>query len=205
MSSAYHSLESAPDNSAPADRTGATRSAARDPSSVGLRVATSGTLFGVVAVTAIAALFTPPAVTTSESPAAGVPDTPAAPAPGERMAGAPVKIIGATPRSENCEGQVWPYIESRCLLRTAAKPRAAETTGAAPIAAAATPGVMDAKAEPRTATARLRLPPRLASATDAWAGDSVERPTEAKPRRRSGRRAYRNYRWGGRHAFPFRF
>jgi hypothetical protein len=213
MSSAYDWLQPFP-KSASTDRTGAMRSDVGGSSSVGPRVTTTGTLLGVLAFAALAVIFVPPASTTSPSPAANAPAAPAAPAaPVERLSGASVKIIGATPRSEECEGQVWPYIESRCLVRTAAKPRPAETTGAAPVeapAVATVPAVLDGKAEPRTATARLQLPPRrqverLSPASDAWAGDVVEQPNEAKPRRRAGRRAYRGYGWGGRHAFPFRF
>jgi hypothetical protein len=218
MASAYDWLQSFPDRSVPADRTVATRSDVRDSSGPGPRVTTTGTLFGVLVMAAVAVIFAPPASTTSQPPAAtapaGTPPAPAASAaPVERTSGAPVKIIGATPRSEDCEGQVWPYIEGRCLVRAAAKPRAAETTGAAPTetpAVATVPAVSDGKAEPRTATALLQLPPRrqverLSPASDAWAGDVVEQPNEAKPRRRAGRRAYRGYGWGGRHAFPFRF
>jgi hypothetical protein len=209
MASAHDWLQDFPDRSVPADRTVATRSDVRDSSSPGPRVTTTGTLVGMLVFAALAVIFVPPASTTSQSPTAGAPATPPAPAasaaPVERMSGAPVKIIGATPRSEDCEGQVWPYIEGRCLVRAAAKPRAAETTGAAPIDPPATPAVSDRTAAPRTATALLRLPPRLSPATEAWGGDVVEQPNEAKPRRRAGRRAYRGYGWGGRHAFPFRF
>jgi hypothetical protein len=210
MSSAYRWLQPFPE-SAPTDRTGAMRSDVGGSSSVGARVTTTGTLLGVLGFAALAVIFVPPASTTSQSPAANAPAAPAAPV--ERTSGASVKIIGATPRSEDCEGQVWPYIEGRCLVRAAAKPRPAETTGAAPIETpdvATVPAVSDGKAEPRTATALLQLPPRrqverLSPATDAWAGDVVEQPNEAKPRRRGSRRAYRGYGWGGRHAFPFRF
>jgi hypothetical protein len=203
MPSAYHWLQSFPDRFAPADATVATWSGAPAASSLGLRVAKTGTLFGVLALAAVAVIFAPSASTTSQPPAA--PPAPAVPAPVERLSGASVKIIGATPRSEDCERQVWPYIEGRCLVRAAARPRAAETTGAAPIEAPATPAVSDRKGEPRTATARLQLPPRLSPASDAWAGDAIEQPYEAKPRRRASRRAYRGYGRGGRHAFPFRF
>lgn len=207
MSSAYHPLHSFPDSSMPADRTVVTRSGTRGTASVGSRVATTGTLFGVLVIAAVAMILSP-AEPTSQPPAVSsraAPAAPVAPAPLERLSGASVKIIGATPRSEDCERQVWPYIESRCLVRAAAKPRVAETTGAAPIDAPAIPAASDRTPAPRIATARLQLPPRPAAAADAWAGDAIEQPYQAKPRRRASRRAYRSHGWGGRQAFPFRF
>src|SRR5262245_15239111 len=61
--------------------------------------------------------------------------------------GGPVRIVGATPRSDECREQVWPYIEPRCLTRLdppkakaeaaaaiAAGTRERATAGAAPVA-----------------------------------------------------------------------
>jgi hypothetical protein len=143
-------------------------------------------------------------------------------APTERVPVAPVKIVGASPRSEACDAQVWPYIEGRCLVRapapaappaetTAAVPppppaaARAETIGAAP--AARPPAAIDDRAPLRTAASQLQLPPRRAAATsasDAWIDDDVAQPSYGTQSRRSGRRGYRDER-RRRHAFPFFF
>ena len=187
MLSAYHRLQSFP------------RLPVADP-----RVAATATLVGVVLAAALAALLPPSSPVSSERAAD-------ASALVERTPAAPVKIIGAPPRSESCAGQVWPYIESRCLVRAADEPRTmAQTSGAAPATAPLAPAVSDSRMEPRRALAHLRLPPRrevdrFSPVTDAWAGDAIEPPNEATPRRRAGRRAYRGRGWGRRHGFPFGF
>jgi hypothetical protein len=185
--SAYHPLQSFP------------RLRGADP-----RVAATATLVGVVLAAALAALLQPSSPASPERAADGS-------ARVERTPAAPVKIIGAPPRSESCAGQVWPYIESRCLVRAVAEPRTtAETGGAAPANAPLPPAVAESRVEPRRAVAHLRLPPRrqvdrLSPVTDAWAGDAIEAPNEATPRRRAGRRAYRGRGWGRRLGFPFGF
>jgi hypothetical protein len=85
-----------------------------------------------------------------------------------------VKIIGGTPRSDNCADQVWPYIEYRCLAVAAAeKPQTvAVSTAVSPsgraVAQLETAGAAradDARPEPPAfarpsiAIARLTLPP----------------------------------------------
>jgi hypothetical protein len=128
----------------------------------------------------------------------------------ERVAASPVKIIGAKPRGETCDTQVWPYIEGRCLVRAAAAPaaRPAETTGAAP---APVRTDSDDLARPRVASVHLQLPPLRREArssppaSDAWS-ELVEEPAYRTPSRRAGRRGYRDERnWRRRHAFPFLF
>src|SRR5262245_3676941 len=114
--------------------------------------------------------------------AANVPQVPSDRAD-TRAAHKPVKIVGATLRSENCADQVWPYIEPRCLTRgpaaqapaasqareTASDPRV--TTGASvpagrPAAAAppaaASPTAAAQVVRRRVATAMLPLPSRRA-------------------------------------------
>jgi hypothetical protein len=154
------------------------------------RAAATITLLAVAAAAVVALMLSPPAV----GPAARAP-------PLERSAAAPVKIVGATPRSESCDGQVWPYIEGRCLVRAAALPqvRPAETTGAAPPSAVPS-------ATFRPAIARLQLPhrPRIASppVAGASAGEGIE-PPNYESRRRARPRSQRN--WSRRPAFPFFF
>jgi hypothetical protein len=131
------------------------------------RAAASVTLLAVVASAALAlmpqrAATTPPSKPATSSHAVTVP-------------AAPVKIIGATPRSDNCAEQVWPYIEHRCLSRAADHPKppmqanapaltepqpdARATVGAAPAATdAALPQPPAAANEPAT----LPVPPGAA-------------------------------------------
>jgi hypothetical protein len=172
--------------------------------SVDRRAAATVTLL-TVAVAAVYGMALAPA------PPLQSPALPSSAAPVERRAAAPVKIIGATPRSEACQAQVWPYIEGRCLVRAAATPAttSAETTGAVPVQAPP-PTALDDVAQSRAATAYLQLPPRRvlssSTATDVWADDAVEEPAYGTQRRRTGRRAYRGERnWSRRQAFPFFF
>jgi nicotinate-nucleotide--dimethylbenzimidazole phosphoribosyltransferase len=131
------------------------------------RAAASVTLLAVVASAALAlmpqrAATTPPSTPGTSSHAVTVP-------------AAPVKIVGATPRSDNCAEQVWPYIEHRCLTRAADHPKppmqanapaltepqsdARATVGAAPAATdAALPQPPAAANEPAT----LPVPPGAA-------------------------------------------
>jgi len=173
------------------------------------RAAATGKLLAVTLAAALgmtlapAVSSQPPALTTMAAPV-------------ERVAAPPVKIIGATPRNEACEAQVWPYIEGRCLARAAPPATAlaatpAETTGAAPAQApSAPPAALHNLVPTRAATAYLQLPPRRAphsssAAADAGAGDFFEEPTYRTPRRGAARRAYRERNSSRRHAFPFLF
>ena len=138
----------------------------------------------------------------------------------------PVRIVGATPRSDDCREQVWPYIEQRCLARADRKPALAAADEPAPAratsaAAPAESGPPAGAARPRVATAYLAMP-RLRFAPDAgrfgvrvitpdrdtvWqdievGSDGAEGLVLGEPRRRSGRRAHR---YRGRSFFPFRF
>src|SRR3954452_6565091 len=93
------------------DRTGLAQDRHADP-----RVATTITTLAVMMAAALCLVPT-------RQHASNLPDLPqtAAVGGGETASG-PVKMIGATPRSENCADQVCPYIEPRCLTRAPAKP-----------------------------------------------------------------------------------
>ncbi len=69
-----------------------------------------------------------------------------------------VKIVGGTPRSDNCADQVWPYIEYRCL----AVPAAGNPQMLAVSATASPPGAAMAPFEPvRAASANDDARPEL--------------------------------------------
>jgi hypothetical protein len=175
------------------------------------RAAVTVTLLAVVLVAAFGLRLSLPAET---------PRTAAVVTPAERMPAAPVKIIGASPRSDACDAQVWPYIEGRCLVRAPAAPRAETTAAAAPPAAsrAQTTGsapdvppsvAAEARTPVRAAASHLQLPPRraaAASASDAWMEDDVAEPSYGTRSRRAGRRGYRDERNSRRRpALPFFF
>jgi len=88
------------------------RLAAADP-----RVAATATLLGVMMCAVVAFALSPPPAATVEKMTANRSSK-----ADDARAGS-VRIIGATPR-ENCEEQVWPYIERRCRRRAADKPEA---------------------------------------------------------------------------------
>jgi hypothetical protein len=180
----------------------------RDP-----RAAATVTLLAVTLVAAFGLQLSLPAGMPLPSATATV-------TPAERVPAAPVKIIGASPRSDACDAQVWPYIEGRCLVRAPAAPRAETTAAAAPPAAsraettgsapAVPPSVAaEARTPVRAAASHLQLPPRRAaasSATDAWMDDDVAEPSYGTRSRRAGRRGYRDERNSRRRrAFPFFF
>jgi hypothetical protein len=146
------------------------------------RVAATATLLAVMASAAVTFALSPvPAATAKKVPA---------PALANAEDAAAVKMIGATPRGENCADQVWPYIERRCLARAADKPqtnpaatsiapdagpsRPGDTTGAAPAGGGIT-GSFNPAVERRVATAGLWLPPRLRS------GELVGEPLSIPP------------------------
>jgi hypothetical protein len=178
------------------------------------RAAATVTLLAVALVAVSGMRLSVPAGTASRPATATV-------APTERVPAAPVKIVGASPRSEACDAQVWPYIEGRCLVRAPAQqaPPRAETTAPpvppAPAARAETTGAAqqarpsigaDDRAPLRTAASYLQLPARRAAASvasDAWVDDEFEQPAYGTQNRRAGRRGDRN--WRRRHAFPFFF
>src|SRR5262245_6699302 len=186
--------------------------------SVDPRAGATVTLLAVAGIAAFGLTLSPASVPRSSEAAI-------APTPAERTAATPVRIIGAAPRSEECDAQVWPYIEGRCLVRGAAKPaRSAETTGVTPTRSTETTGTAPSAAppssvlpaaasateqRPRVASIQLQLPPRRAllaapPVNDAWADDMVEQPTYAAPRRRAGR--HRGERgWGRRPMLPLFF
>ena len=128
----------------------------------------------------------------------------------------PVRIVGATPRSDDCREQVWPYIEQRCLTRVerptakveVAAPIAAETrervtAGAAPVAreTAALPAT-PARFFP--ATARLALPVRRSDPVASAMPESASDGLWLDEPRRHGRRAQRfRTRHRGFSLFPF--
>jgi hypothetical protein len=169
------------------------------------RVAASSTLLLVILGAAAASVWAPrptvvgrmmiatePVVIEAVTPR-GEPQVTVAPreqvtvAPREQVAAAPreqvaavqresVKIVGGTPRSDNCADQVWPYIEYRCLAvpaagspqmvavsRTASPPRPAmapfEPVRAASANDEARPELPTA-ARPAIAIAWLTLPPQ---------------------------------------------
>ena len=121
----------------------------------------------------------------------------------------PVRIVGATPRSDDCREQVWPYIEQRCLARADRKPALPAADEPAP--ARATAGAAPAEAgaaRSRVATAYLAMPrPRFVPDSDRFGvrviapdrdrvwqdievgSDGAEGLVLGEPRRRSGRRA----------------
>jgi hypothetical protein len=134
----------------------------------GPRVGASVTLAGVVASAGLAPAFSPRPATPPATIAVTQADTASTAATGASPAH--VKIIGATPRSENCAEQVWPYIERRCLTRTVDQPRvhfapaavADANRPAAPTApqaapASRTPGDSAPLATPVSDPARLRV------------------------------------------------
>jgi hypothetical protein len=83
-----------------------------------------------------------------------------APAATEPLRAGPVKIVDAAPRGGNCEEQVWPYIEQRCLKRAptaaAVEPPAPQAAPAAPDLAADAPA---ASIPPAAATETVALAP----------------------------------------------
>ena len=112
------------------------------------RVAASVTLLAVVVCASAAFALTPRAGAVSAS--------------ANRLAQASpppvVKIVNATPRSERCEEQTWPYFDRRCLPSAAQSPPAASmpssaTTITAPPSAAAQ-SAQPAKPSASPATAR---------------------------------------------------
>jgi len=194
----------------------ATHDSAHPAPPIDPRAAATVTLLAVALVAVSGMRLSVPTGTASRPATATV-------APTERVPAAPVKIVGASPRSEACDAQVWPYIEGRCLVRAPAQqaPRAettaaaplpppaasrAETTGAAP---PARPPVAADERVIRAAASQLQLPPRRAaavSASDAWIDDDHAQPSYGTQSRRAGRRGYRDERnWRRRHAFPFFF
>jgi hypothetical protein len=72
------------------------------------RVAATAALLGMIIIAAAASAF-PIAVTAVQATSPALSKADDAPAA--------IKFIGATPRSESCADQVWPYIERRCLRR----------------------------------------------------------------------------------------
>jgi hypothetical protein len=140
----------------------ATDETARPVQAIDPRVGATGTLLAVALVAVLGMHATVRSGTTLQSATATV-------APAERMPAAPVKIIGASPRSEACDGQVWPYIEGRCLVRApAAAPPRAETTTAAP----------SPTAQPRT-EAMAAAPPPAAPRVETTGAAPPARPPVA--------------------------
>ena len=91
------------------------------------RTAATISLLGVLACAALTLLLPPRPVSVTAAPADRLAAGGTAAPPG------PVRIVGATPRSDDCREQVWPYIEPRCLTRVD-RPKA-KVEAAAPIAA----------------------------------------------------------------------
>ena len=132
----------------------------------------------------------------------------------------PVRIVGATPRSDNCGEQVWPYIETRCLTRADRPQPQAEAVApdaGAPARERATVGA--APGEPirpqrdagqirsRVATAHLAMPrPRFDPMEPVLSESASDGPWFDEPRRR-GRRGhrFRHRHRGGGFFSPFRF
>jgi hypothetical protein len=82
------------------------------------RVTATATLLGVIIIVAAMFAFPLPVVVIAEqvmNTGISKPDN----------APASIKFIGAMPRGERCEDQVWPYIERHCLGRAADKPSSA--------------------------------------------------------------------------------
>jgi hypothetical protein len=128
--------------------------AARDLSRVDTdaRVAASVTLIAVIVCASAALALTP---------RAGAGPT----ASGNRLAHASpppvVKIVNATPRSERCEEQTWPYFDRRCLPSAAQSPQAASapasvTAPAAPPSTVTQPVAAAQPAKPSASPATAR-------------------------------------------------
>jgi hypothetical protein len=133
------------------------------------RAAATISLLAVALVAVLGMRVTVPAATQARPSTATI-------APAERVPATSVKIIGASPRSETCDGQVWPYIEGRCLTRApAAAARSAETTAAAPPPAPA----------PRAATTGAPALPAPSRAETSGAALPVHAPVAADDRARS--------------------
>jgi hypothetical protein len=77
------------------------------------QVSATTALSAVAMTAAIWFAFTP-------RPGANVPASDFRPAPA-------IKMIGGAPRGAGCEQQTWPFIEERCLRRTATAPRSTES------------------------------------------------------------------------------
>src|SRR5262245_40133391 len=93
-----------------------------------LRIAVTVTLLLVITTTAATWPRSPRPVAAAAKPEDAAADAAAVPA-------GPVRIVGASPRGDNCSEQVWPYIERRCLTRADRPQRQAHA--AAPEAGAA--------------------------------------------------------------------
>ena len=122
--------------------------AARDLSRVSAdtRVAASVTLLAVVVCASAAFALTPR--TGAVSAASGNRLAQASPPP-------VVKIVNATPRSERCEEQTWPYFDRRCLPSAVQLPPAAGAPATPPWAAAqSVTAAQPAKPPASPATAR---------------------------------------------------
>jgi hypothetical protein len=170
------------------------------------RLAASVTLLAVL-MSAALALVPQRAATTAQS-ISETPHTVAVPA-------APVKIVGATPRSDNCAEQVWPYIEQRCLRRAADRPKtsppahtasadeaqsgkratvgAVAADGGAGLPSASPPAAREPASLP-VAPGAVPLPsaPSVNQPSFAQEGANLRTESIREPRRRAGRHSYRS-------------
>jgi len=183
-----------------------------------LRIAVTVTLLLVITTTAATWPRSPRPGAAAAKPEDAAADAAAVPA-------GPVRIVGASPRGDNCSEQVWPYIERRCLTRAhrpqrqaqAAAPEAGAAAGAgarerATVGAAPGEPILPQRdtgqARSRVATAHLAMPrPRFDPMEPVLSESASDGLRLDEPPRRRGRRAhrFRHRHHGGGFFFPFRF
>jgi hypothetical protein len=125
----------------------------RPPLSADARIAASVSLLAMVICASAAFALTPRAGSVSATS-------------GNRLAQASpppvVKIVNATPRSERCEEQTWPYFDRNCLPSATQSPQAPSAPASATAGLMAAPPSATAQPVPAAQTAKPSASPRTA-------------------------------------------